>query len=314
MKRISVLMATLAFSATATGQVVGLGTTQVGATFQLSTGVAKVVSDKGGVQMRTQPMAGAAQYAPLVNRGDIDFGISNIVELYYLQEGKVIVEGREHKDLRMVARLVPWYNGLVVKADSPMRTVKDLKGQPVPAGFTGNPLGKVLISGYLANAGMSFEDTRQVPVPSFPRMFDAFKQQQTATSIATIGMAQLKEWESTLGGVRFLSFDPSPQAVQALTRYIRGSYVVEVQPGPGRTGVASPTHMVVYDYTLWANAKVADDVVGKVVQALYDNPGDLKAASPLWAEFEPAQMAKDLGIEYHPGAIKAYRAKGVWKR
>jgi TRAP transporter TAXI family solute receptor len=294
-------------------QVIALGTTQVGATFQLSTGIAKLVSEKSGLQMRTQPMAGAAQYAPLVNRGDIDFGISNVPELHYLTRGEVIVE-RPSPDLRMVARLVPWYNGLVVKKDSPIRTVKDLKGQPVPAGFTGNPLGRVLITGYLANAGMSFEDTRQVPVPAFPRMFDAFKQQQTVTSIATIGMAQLREWESALGGVRFLPFDPSPQAVAAIARHVPHSYVVEVKPGPGKTGIEGPTHILVYDYALWANSKVADDVVMKVASALYDNPGDLKATSPLWAELDVAQLGRDVGIPYHPGAIKAYQAKGIWKR
>jgi len=299
---------------TAMAQVVGLGTTPVGATFQLATGVAKVVSDKGGLQMRTQPMAGAAQYAPLVNRGDIDFGISNVPELHYLVKGEVIVDNRPHPELRMVARLVPWYNGLVVKKDSPIRTLRDLKGQPVPAGFTGNPLGRVLITGYLANAGMSFEDTRQVPVPSFPRMFDAFKQQQTATSIATIGMAQLREWESTLGGVRFLQFDPSPSAVAAVTRHVPHSYVVEVKPGPGKVGVDTPTYMLVYDYALWANAKVPDDTVAKVALALHDHPADVKATSPLWAEFDPALLGRDVGIPYHPGAIKAYQQKGIWKR
>ena len=298
----------------ALAQVVGLGTTQVGATFQLATGVAKVVSDKGGLQMRTQPMAGAAQYAPLVNKGDIDFGISNVPELHYLIRGEVIVEKRPHPDLRMVARLVPWYTGLVVKKDSPIRTLKDLKGQPVPAGFSGNPLGKVLITGYLANAGMTFEDTRQVPVPAFPRMFDAFKQQQTATSIATIGMAQLREWESALGGVRFLSFDPSPAAVAAVTKHVPHSYVIEVKPGPGKVGVESPTHMLVYDYALWVNARVPDDAVGKVATALLEHGAELKATSPLWAEYDASQLGRDVGVDYHPGAMKVYQAKGIWKR
>lgn len=308
------LLSLLFLAVPAKAQVVGLGTTQVGATFQLATGIAKVVSDKGGLQMRTQPMAGAAQYAPLVNRGDIEFGISNVPELHYLLKGEVIVDNRPHPELRMVARLVPWYNGLVVKKDSPIRSLRDLKGQPVPAGFTGNPLGRVLITGYLANAGMSFEDTRQVQVPAFPRMFDAFKQQQTVTSIATIGMAQLKEWESALGGVRFLSFDPSPAAVAAVTRHVPHSYVVEVKPGPGKTGVDTPTQMLVYDYALWANSRVPEDAVAKVAQALHDNAIDLKATSPLYAEFDPAQMARDVGIAYHPGAMKVYQAKGIWKR
>lgn len=294
----------------AAGQVVGLGTTQTGATFQLATGLAKVVSDKGGLQMRTQPMAGAAQYAPLVNRGDIEFGISNVPELHYLVSGTVIVE-RPNPDLKMVARIVPWYNGLVVKKDSSLRSLSDLKGQPVPAGFTGNPLGRVLITGYLANAGMTFDDTRQVPVPAFPRMFDAFKQQQTVTSIGTIGMAQLREWEAALGGVRFLPFDPAPKAVEAITRHVPHSRVEVVQPGPGKVGVDLPTPMLVYDYALWANAKVSNEVVAKVVKALHDHAADLKAAGPLFAEFEARRIGDDTGVAYHPGALQALKALGI---
>ena len=291
-------------------QIVGLGTTQVGATFQLSTGIAKVVSDKGGLQMRTQPMAGAAQYAPLVNAGEIEFGIANAPELHYLIDGRVIVEGRKNPELRMVARLVPWYNGFVVKGDSPMKSLKDLRGQPVPYGFTGNPLGKVLVDGYLANAGLTVSDVRPVPVPSFPRMFDAFKQQQTATSIATLGSSQLKEWEVALGSVRYLPFDDSPAAVAAMKKFIPYGYVQELAAGP--TGIPAPTKILVYDYTLWANSKVSPDVVGKVVEALYSNPQPLKDTSPLWKEFEPRLMSKDLGVPYHPGAIKVYQAKGIW--
>jgi TRAP transporter TAXI family solute receptor len=304
----AIAFATLSCSVQA--QVVGLGTTQAGATFQLATGLAKVVSDKGGLQMRTQPMAGAAQYAPLVNRGDIEFGISNVPELHYLVSGTVIVD-RPNPDLKMVARIVPWYNGLVVKKDSNLRTLSDLKGQPVPAGFSGNPLGRVLITGYLANAGLSFEDTRQVPVPAFPRMFDAFKQQQTVTSIGTIGMAQLREWEAALGGVRFLPFDPAPKAVEAVTRHVPHSRVEVVQPAAGRVGVDQPTAMLVYDYALWANSKVSNEMVAKVVKALHDHAADLKAAGPLFAEFEAKRIGENTGIAYHPGAIQAFKSLGI---
>jgi uncharacterized protein len=297
----------------ALAQVIALGTTQAGATFQLSTGIAKVVSDKSGLQMRTQPMAGAVQYAALVNRGDIEFGMSNVPELHFLSKGEVITEGKPNPELRMAARLVPWYNGLIVKKDSPIRTIKDLKGQPMPAGFPGNPLGKVLITGYLANAGLTFDDTRQVPVPSFPRMWDSFKQQQTSASIATIGMSQLQELQAALNGVRFISFDPSPSAVAAMQKHVPYSYVAEVQPGPGKIGIDAPTNMLVYDYALWVNAKVKNDVVAKVVETLYSNPADIKATSPLWAEFDPAQMGKDVGIPYHPGAAAFYKSKGIIK-
>ena len=304
------LFALMFVSSAANAQVVGLGTTQVGATNQLSTAIAKIVSDKG-LQLRTQPMAGAAQYAALVNNGDIEFGISNAAELHYLVKGKVIVE-KPNPNLRAVARLVPWYNGLVVKKDSPIRTLKDLKGQPMPSGFAGNPLGRVLVQGYLANAGLTFEDTRQVPVPAFPRMFDAFKQQQTATSIAVIGMSQLQEWTVALGGVRFLPFDDSPAAVAAMGKYIPNSYVAEVKPGPGKVGIEAPTKMLVYDYVLWSNDKVKDDVVTKVIDAIYTSVAELKATGPLWQEFDHALMARDsVGLGYHPAAAKYYQSKGL---
>lgn len=158
---------------------------------------------------------------------------------------------------------------------------------------------------------MTFDDTRQVPVPAFPRMFDAFKQQQTVTSIGTIGMAQLREWEAALGGVRFLPFDPAPKAVEAITRHVPHSRVEVVQPGPGKVGVDLPTPMLVYDYALWANAKVSNEVVAKVVKALHDHAADLKAAGPLFAEFEARRIGDDTGVAYHPGALQALKALGI---
>ena len=310
-KRWMAALAASALCGAASAQVVGMGTTQAGATNQLSTVIAKVMTEKGGLQVRPQPMAGVAQYAPLVNAGEVEFGVSNLVEYRYLLKGSVVTD-KPTPNLRLVARMVPWYNGLMVKADSPIKSIRDLRGQPVPSGFAGNPLGRVLLDGYLANAGIKITDTRQVPVPAFPRMFDMFKAQQLATSIATIGSPVLREWEAALGPIRFLSFDDSPRAVAALNEFIPGAEVVEVKPAPGVIGIPAPTKMLNYDYVLFAHAKVPDEVVARAVEALFANGADLKAGSPLFAEFDPRLMAKDLGAPYHPGAIKVYQAKGIW--
>jgi TRAP-type uncharacterized transport system substrate-binding protein len=76
--------------------------------------------------------------------------------------------------------------------------------------------------------------------------------------------------------------------------------------------VPAPTKMLVYDYVIFASGRIADDVVAKVAAALYDNPGDMKAGSPLFKEFDPRLMSRDLGIAYHPGAIRFYQSKGIW--
>lgn len=303
---------TLCMTAPAAAETVGLGTTRVGATSQIAAAIAKVVSEKGGMQMRTQPMAGAAQYIPIVNAGQLEFGIANIVETSYAVRGEVILDGHPNPELRMVARLFPFIAGLVVVKDGPVKSLADLRGKPVPAGFSGNPLGRVIMEGYLATAGLTMGDTEQVLVPSFPRMFDAFKQKNTATSIAAVGSGILKDFDATLGGIRYLAFDDTPQAQAALQKFLPRAYFIEVKPAPGQTGIVEPTRLIAYDYVLFAGAKVSDDAVAKVVAAMHENPDDLKATGPLWKEFDPAKMSVDVGIPYHPGAIAFYSQKGQW--
>lgn len=296
----------------ASAQPVGLGTTQAGATAQLAAAIAKVVSERsGGLQMRLQQMAGAAQYIPLVNAGELEFGIANIVETAYAYEGKVIAEGRPNPDIRMVADLMPFLAGLLVQKDAPIKTIADLKGQAVPSGFSGNPLGRVIMDGYLATGGLSMADVKPVPVPGFPRMFDAFKQQQTVTSIVALGSANVQDFEASLNGVRYLPFPNTPESTAALKKFLPQGYFIEVKPEAGLGGIPVPTTLIAYDYVLFASAKAKDDVVAKVVAALHDNPADLKASGPLWRDFEPKRMGTEVGVPYHPGALAAYRQKGV---
>lgn len=312
MTRWTAMIVALALGAAAgeaAAQVVGLGTTQAGGTAQLSEGVAKIVSEKGGLQMRTQAMAGAAQYLPLVNNGELEFGMVNIVEALYAQQGQVILEGRPSPDLRLVARLVPWVHGLVVAKDSPIRSVADLKNQSVPYGFSGNPLGRVVIDGYLATAGLTANDVKKVLVPSFPRMFDLFDQRQTVTTIYTVGTGRMRESDQALGGIRYLSFDSAPRALEAMRKHMPQAYFVEVQPSSAAFGVVGPTTLIAYDYVIVAGAKTPDATVAKTVEALYGADADLKALGPLWRDFDPRKLGVALGMPYHPAAERIHAAR-----
>ena len=50
-----------------------------------------------------------------------------------------------------------------------------------------------------------------------------------------------------------------------------------------------------------------------VVQALYEDPEGLRITGPLWKEFTAEGMSKDVGLEYHPGAIRFYQEMGIWR-
>ncbi len=311
-KFVLLFAATCLASCAEPAQMVGVGTTKGGATSQVSAAIAKVVSSQGELQVRTQPMAGTNQYIPPVNAGQLEFGVSNIVQLTFAVEGRSLFEGHPNRNLRMVATLMPFRVGLLVPEDSDIRTVADLEGRPVPSGFRAAPLFKVVFEGFLATEGLSYEDVQQVPVSGVNQMWELFMQGKVLTAIVTVGSAIAKQTDAALGGVRYLSFDDSPQSVAALNEHVPRAHLELMHPAPKLTGLLTPSNLLNYDYTLFAGKDVPDDLVDQVVRAMYENPDELRVSGALWEEFSAEGMSKDVGIEYHPGAIKFYQEKGIW--
>src|SRR4029453_6156142 len=67
---------------------VTLGTNPPGTVyFSLASGIAKVVSGAAGYQMVVQPHAGTSTMLPLINSGEMEFGIQNGVDLWLRDAG-----------------------------------------------------------------------------------------------------------------------------------------------------------------------------------------------------------------------------------
>ena len=104
----------------------------------------------------------------------------------------------------------------------------------------------MVLDGFLASEGLSYEDVQQVPVSGLSPMWDLFMQGKTLTAIVTLGSAAAKQMEAALGGVRYLSFDNSPQAVAALNRHVPRAHFELIQPGPQSTGLLEPSKLLYY--------------------------------------------------------------------
>ena len=103
----------------AAAQTIGIGTTKGGATAQISTAIAKVVSANSAVQVRPQAMANTQQYIPVVNQGKIELGLANVPQTRYAVSGTGMSEGKPNPNLRMVATLFPLAIGPTQQVGSP---------------------------------------------------------------------------------------------------------------------------------------------------------------------------------------------------
>ena len=294
----------------ATAQVAALGSTATGGTSQVGRTLAAAISETGAMQMRPQEMANTADYIPLVNAGELEFGIANIVQLTYAVNGTGMSEGRPNANLQMVATLMPFRNAYIVRKDSDIRSVSDLAGKRVPV-FADRALGDYVTRGYFANADMSLDQVEGVAVPNFPRMWSSFAEGSSDVSIVVVGAGNSREFDASFG-IRYLSFDNSPEALERMREYLPQTYLQEM-PAGSVPGIEEPTFVNVFDYTFFAGADVSEDLVYAAVKALWEKEADLLAGGPFWNGFAKESMGKDVGVTYHPGAIRFYKEMGVWQ-
>jgi len=296
------LVAGLALALPATAQTVALGTTQGGATAQIANAIASVVSSVGEVQVRPQVSANTSQYIPLVNAGRLELGVGNYPQTWYAVEGTGM-SSEPNPNLRVVANLFPFQAGIVVPESLGIESYEQLAGRNVPR-FPDGSLGDFIIRAALNAGGLSYADINEVPVANFPRMYEAIKQGQTDISIATIGSQPTYDLEASLGDIQFLAFSPESQA--AVAEILPGSYLRDIAANEELPGLDEATRVFAYDYLLFTHKDVADELVTAVVKAMYENPDALIATSPLWVEFDPTLMGKEMPLEYHPAAAAFY--------
>jgi TRAP transporter TAXI family solute receptor len=229
------------------------------------------------------------------------------------KQGIAIYQGKPNPKVRAVAIMVPFYAAMFVRKDSDIKSIADLKGKRVPSEYTSARTLVQLVSGYLANGGISYDDVQKVPVPSVPAGADAFAEGKADAFMFALGSAKVAETAAKVGGLRALPISDKPDAVKRLRDVVPVAYAIKVEPGKGRVGVEEPTMLYAYDYLVLASAAASDDAAYKLAKAMHDNKAALAAGFGPLAGFDPKRMVKELdGIEWHPGAIKYYKEIGAW--
>ncbi len=294
-------------------QTIGVGTTKGGWTNQAGQSLSKVVSQKTDIQMRSQPFGGSSVYVPAVNAGKLEFGLFNELEAYFAVTGTGIYPGRKHPNLRVVSATIPFRVALFVKKDSPIKTVKDLKGKRLPSGWSTQKIILPLVEGQLANAGLTYDDVIKVPTPNVVKGADEFAAGNTDAFFFVLGAGKVRETNAKVGGIRVLNFDPSPDAVKRAQKFVPPAFAKPETPSKRNIGVVEPVHVMTYWYTLSTGSHVSDDIVYEITKTLYEGRDDLVKAFPGWGGFRNDKMAVNFkGLTYHPGAIKFYKEKGMW--
>ncbi len=297
---------------------VTIGTNPAGTVFYtLASGLAKVASDAGPIQAAIQPYTGTSTLLPILNTGELDFALINGVDLgmAYLGPQKIKVGGKNDfphsPNIRLVMRGAPLMVGLLVKKDSPLKSVHDLKGKRVTGEYPAHQAVWFNIFGLLSTAGLSWKDVNVVPVPAVNDGVDALVQGRAEVSMHALNSAKIREADAAVG-VRHLSADCSPEGDRRVRQAVPGYYTRVVKAG-GAAAMVEDTCVVAYDIYFATHRAAPDQVVSAILKAVWDNVEKLKPVHPTFREWTQDRAASaEVSIPYHPAAIRFYREKGVW--
>jgi TRAP transporter TAXI family solute receptor len=263
-----------------------------------ATAVAKVLKEKGGMNVLVQPTAGDNVIVPMVSRGEAEIGITNIMEAQDALD-------RGQKDLRIIAAVHALRTPFFVRKDSSMHTIADLKGKRVTLGFSAMRNIDSVARAMLATAGLTEADVKPVLVPNVVRSADDFMSGAADMFFFAFGAPKVREVDASVGGIRVLDIDE--KGMPAARKIMPWGYLTQVAPGPIFTGVEKPMKVYSFDNVLITHAKVPDAVIYKVLQTMEQNKADLVTVQPVLREFTPAFGFKKYGVAYHPGALKFYQ-------
>ena len=306
--------ASLVMAGAASAQPLGIGTNPQGTmVYTLGATLSKALADNVHMQSRVQPSSGTGTMVPLVNSGEIDIGFCNAREYYDSFHGVGSSDKRPNPNLRTIAVLFPLTVGLLVRNDSPIKSVKDLKGRSVSYGYSSQEVIKILLDGLLANAGLTAADMKPVMVPNLVRGIDELMSGRVEVSFFALGQAKVSEADASVaGGVRFLPVDTSPAAIEAMMKVVKVGYVDTVKPAPHLPGVREPIPVAHYDYVAFANKDVPAERIKTITRIIAEQRDTMAATLPLFRQLKPERMwSKKLEVPYHEGAIAYYREKGV---
>jgi TRAP-type uncharacterized transport system substrate-binding protein len=203
-------LAVAASPATAFAQALSIVTTAAGS-FTHSTGaaIAKVMVQHAGMRATVSPQQSHGQES--VNDESADLSLATLSDVQQYVTGTVDWAGKgPKKNIRLISRVVPIRTAGLVKLDSSIKTMKDVKGKRVPTEFPAQRAVFRVVLAQLATAGLSVKDVVPVRARNIIGSADDFAAGKSDIFWFALGSAKVKQVAAGVGGLRAISIETTP--------------------------------------------------------------------------------------------------------
>ena len=282
--------------------------------YALASGLAKVVSEASPMQAQVQPYAGTSTFVPLFDSGELELGVVNAVDMGMVYQGqKLKVGGRNPfphvPSSRLLMRGSPLRSSLIVKKDSPIKTIGDVKGRRVTGEYPAQLAVWYNVFGSLSNGGLRGTTLKSCRCRRSTRASTRSIQGRADVTTHAIGSAKVKEADSAIG-IRYIPLDCSKQGEARIKKAVPDTICPSSkrarQPALSKIPALIPTTSI-------SSAIKCPTPWFETSAAIWVNVEKLPQFHPGFAEWTKARAVDpEVTIPYHPAAIRYFKDSGVW--
>lgn len=284
-----------------------MGTATVGGIFYnigspLAQCVNKALPD---VNITAEFTEGTTENLRLIDQRKMQLAVITPMIGTFALEGKSMFKDKK-VDFRVIARLLPNANVWVALEKSDVNSIPGLKGKKVGVGPASGGLGVIARSQLAAN-GIDYKKDIKPLFMGAGDMAEALKDGAVEGAFLTM---ELGQQVATTHKIRPLSWGQAELDAFLKKHPYYGDYT---HPPGTFKGVDYPVITVDNGIQLICQADMDEELVYKLTKAVVEN---LHCLSEIYAPAKaitPQWTAKELGNPYHPGAIRYFKEKGLWK-
>ena len=280
--------------------------------FLLASGFAKEFQQQLKIRSTAQPHAGSTVYMPVVNAGEITMGLNNSMDSGAAVRGAPPFR-EKLTNIRAIARVWVIPYGLMVKADSGITKVSDLKGKKVVT--TTGPIVSLtnLNVAYLHSGGVGLQDITAIKSGGIVDNINKVVEGRADASAVALGMPAVRKAHAGVpGGIRILPLGGGGSD-DFLNREVPGSRGLVQKPGKTRPFLKEPTRVAAFDAYLNAGKAVSADDAYRIIKVLHTNWAKLqKSYGPLRGVKKDDICPPTNPHPYHAGVVKYLKEAKLW--
>jgi len=276
--------------------------------FALGSMYAKILNEKSKlIEAKAVTSGASVANAKAIGKKEALVALIQNDVTYYAWNGLYQFKGHPIKVMRAIGTLYPEAVQIVVRADSDIRTLQDLKGKRVVVGAAGS--GCAATAERILKAAGVWKDIEPI-YQTFSEASQSLVLGQVDAEFTVIAYpAPAIEQIAVKTPVRLI---PIPDdVVEKLHKEGYPFYVKVVIPKGTYNGMDQDVQTVAVRSTLVVHKDLPEDVVYEMTKILYENIDELAKAHRVAKQIDIHKAFEGLMIPLHPGAVKYYEEHGI---